>query len=265
MDIFNNNEQNSNQGYNPSFGPTIKDTFYEPQDESPFVGAIPATDENTLLSRVFRWMALGLGISALSAFAGMYGIMYLVYTGRESLISPLTIGLAIVELILVIVFSIRLPKMNATTARICFLVYALINGVTLSSILLMYTASSVFSTFIAAGAMFGAAALYGKITKKSLANWGTYLFMGLFGLIVASIINIFLGNSLMTMIISVIGIVIFVGLTAYDVNRIRDFARSEGLSDTNNVKKVVIWGALQLYLDFINLFLKLLRLLGRRK
>ena len=265
MDIFDNNSNNSNQGYNPSFGPTTNDTFYEHQDDSPFVGAVPATDENTLLSRVFRWMALGLGISAVTAFLGSYLIYYLIGTGHAEIIFPLMIGLAIVEVILVIVFSLRINKMSSTAATICFLTYALLNGATLSTILLYYTTGSVFSTFIAAGAMFGAAALYGKVTKKSLASWGSYLIMGLFGIIVAGIINIFLGNTLMNMLIAVIGIVIFVGLTAYDVNRIRDYARQEGLTDTNRVKKVVIWGALQLYLDFINIFLKLLQLMGKRK
>lgn len=265
MDIFDNNEQNSNTGFNPSYGPTMKDTFYESQDDNPFVGAVPITDENTLLIKVFKWMALGLGISAVSAYAGMYGILYLLASGRINLLSPLLIGLSILEIVLVVVFSLRLHKMSATTATVCFLAYSLINGLTLSSIFLVYTSTSIFSTFIAAGAMFGAAALYGKITKKNLASIGSYLIMGLVGIIIAGIINIFLGNTLMNMIIAVVGLAIFIGLTAFDVNRIREFARTEGLTNTNSVKKVVIWGALQLYLDFINIFLKLLRLMGRRK
>lgn len=265
MDIFDNNEHNSNTGFNPSYGPTMKDTFYEPQDDNPFVGAVPATDENTLLMRVFKWMTIGLGLSALTAYGGMYGIVYLLATGNVGLINPIMIGLVILELVLVIAFSLRLQKMSSTTATICFIAYSLINGLTLSTILLVYTSGSVFSTFIAAGTMFGAAALYGKITKKNLASMGSFLIMGLVGIIIAGIVNIFLGNAIINMIISVIGIAIFVGLTAFDVNRIRDFARSEGLTDTNTVKKVVIWGALQLYLDFINIFLKLLQLMGKRK
>ena len=255
MDFYDNTEGNSNSGYTP----TNFNDFSDANDPNPFVGAVPITDEATLFSRVFSWMFAGLGISAISAFVGAGAL-------QNGLISMgLFYGLIILELALVIFFSLKLQSMSATTAKICFIAYSIVNGFTLSTVLLVYTGSSVISTFVAAAAIFGAAALFGKVTNKNLSSIGGLLVMGLFGIIVASIINLFVRSGPFDMIISFIGIALFIGITAWDSQRIRDFAKQQGLYDESTVSKVVIWGALQLYLDFINIFLKLLRFMGNRK
>ena len=256
MDFFDEtNSNNTSAGY--TYSSSNDYTEYSNPDQ--FVGTTPITDENTLFSRVFKWMFIGLGISAVSAFAGSSLIMNGILT------SGMLFGLIILELIIVIAFSMGLQKMSANTAKICFIAYSIVNGLTLSTILLIYTSSSVFSTFIAAAAIFGGAALYGKTTQKDLTSMGTFLIMGLFGIIVASIINIFIQSGPFSMLISLIGIALFIGITAWDVQKIRAFAQQEGLYNEDSVSKVVIWGALQLYLDFINIFLKLLRFMGKNK
>ncbi len=253
MDFFENEKTGT------SFNTTSSDAFYEDRNDNPFVGAVPATDENTVIMKVFKWMAVGLGVSFASSLLGQY----LFEAGIISM--GLFYGLIILELVLVVAFSLGLRKMSATMATVGFFAYAIVNGLTLSTVLLVYTPSSVFSTFIATSAMFGGAALYGKVTNKDLTGIGTYLVMGLIGLIIASIVNLFIINDTFAMIISFIGIVIFLGLTAWDVQKIKEFGMQEGLYDEEHVKKVVIWGALQLYLDFINIFLKLLRFMGKRR
>ncbi|MBQ9279893.1 MAG: Bax inhibitor-1/YccA family protein [Clostridia bacterium] len=230
-----------------------------------FTDSFPVADENSVLKRVFKWMALGLGISGVSAFAGLYGIIYMVYAGMESAANILMWVLLIGELILVWQFTKRLPTMSAKSAKICFIAYSIIDGLTMSVFLLAYTTSSVFITFLVTASMFGIAALYGKLTKNNLNSWGTYLIMGLWGIIIAGIVNIFILNSVIDFVVTVLGIVIFIGLTAYDTNKIKQYSEEVGLTSNEEVDKVVIYGALQLYLDFINLFIKLLRLLGKRR
>lgn len=230
----------------------------------PFVGTIPTIDTNSLLMRVFKWMALGLGISAISAYLGAKLLVYAAYNGL-TWVSTAMFALIIIELVLVVVFSLKLRSMTSGQAKACFIAYSVINGLTLSSILLVYTSASVVGTFIGTAAMFGAAAMYGKITNKDLTKFGSFLIMGLFGIIIASIANIFIGSSNLDFIISVIGIIIFVGLTAYDVNKINALASAEASMGEEATNKVVIWGALQLYLDFINIFLKLLKFTGKRR
>ncbi len=252
-----NNNQNDYWDYNN--GPTDSQygeaATYNP---NPFVGAqLNEVSENKLLTKVFGWMGIGLGISAACALGGYQFLGESMY--------GLFIPLAIIELILVFVLTLGLKKMSAAVATICFIAYSAINGLTLSAIFFGYELGSIYSTFFIAAAVFGIAAFYGKVTKKSLASWGTALMVGLIGIIIASIVNIFIGNSMLDFGISVIGIIIFIGLTAYDVNRIRDMWVEQGSEDSATVRKIAIWGALQIYLDFINIFLKLLRLFGRRR
>ncbi len=241
MDYYDNN--NSNE---PFYG-------YSSNNES-----IYAREENSILSKVFWWMTAGLGLSAIAALGG--------YQFAWQYIEKLMIPLIILELVLVLGFSFLINKMSATTAKICFVAYSIVNGLTLTSIFFYYDIFSIYITFFITASMFAVAAIYGKLTKKNLARAGTYFIMGLWGIIIAGVVNIFLQNSLLDLVISVIGVVIFVGLTAYDVNKIKQLAiANEGLEDKNSMNKLVIWGALSLYLDFINLFLKLLRFFGRRK
>jgi FtsH-binding integral membrane protein len=147
-----------------------------------------------------------------------------------------------------------------------FLGYSALNGVTLSTILLYYTASSVAATFFVTAGMFGAMAVYGFVTKKDLSSWGSFLFMGLIGIIIAMVVNIFLASPMISWVISGIGVIIFTGLTAYDVQQITRMGE-QGIMDGGEaaIRKGAIMGALKLYLDFINLFLMLLRFMGDRR
>lgn len=215
------------------------------------------------LAKVFNWMALGLGLTGLTAFwvANSEAVMSLVI-GNRAVFFSLIIG----ELLLVIYLSARIQKLSAQAATGLFLTYSVLNGVTLSVILLIYTATSVATTFFIAAGMFAAMAVYGTVTKRDLRGVGSFLFMGLVGMIIASLVNMFLGSSMMAWIISAVGVLVFTGLTAYDVQRISEIGAS-GIMESGAaaIRKGAIMGALTLYLDFINLFLSLLRLLGDRR
>ena len=153
--------------------------------------------------------------------------------------------------------------MSFFTSSLLFTIYSILNGVTLSSIFIVYTMTSVAATFFITAGMFGAMALWGYFTKKDLSKWGSIFFMLLIGLILATVVNLFLRSDAMGFIISIVGVIIFTGLTAFDVNKIKQMlAQTQEEGDV--VRKVALMGALTLYLDFINLFLYLLRFFGRR-
>lgn len=215
------------------------------------------------LAKVFNWMAIGLGLTGLTAFMVTQSpaAMNFIF-GRPFIFYGLIIG----ELGLVFYLSARVQKISAQAATALFIVYAALNGVTLSAIFLMYTGTSVAATFFVTAGMFGAMATYGLVTKKDLSSWGSFLFMGLIGIIIASVVNIFLGSSMMSWVISGIGVIVFTGLTAYDVQKIMHIGAG-GIMEQGDtaVRKGAILGALALYLDFINLFLMLLRFLGDRR
>jgi FtsH-binding integral membrane protein len=234
------------------------------QEQRAFPAGYTSVQASTIfLAKVFNWMAIGLGLTAFVAFmvANSANAQNLIF-GNKILFYGLIFG----ELGLVIYLSARIKNISATTATTLFLVYSALNGATLSIILLVYTATSVASTFVVAAAMFGAMAIYGPVTKKDLTSIGSFMFMGLIGMIIASLVNIFLGSPMVSWIISAIGVVVFTGLTAYDVQKISRFGAS-GIMEGSQVaiKKGAIMGALALYLDFINLFLSLLRLMGDRR
>jgi hypothetical protein len=210
------------------------------------------------LAKVFNWMAIGLGLTGIVAY-------FTAHTGLALAIisSPIFFILIIGELGLVFYLSARIEKMQASTASSLFVGYSVLNGLTLSVIFLAYTDSSIAGTFFITAGMFGAMAVYGLVTKRDLSGWGSFLFMGLIGIIIASVVNIFLNNSAMHWMISMIGVLIFTGLTAYDVQRIKKIGE-EGIMTQRHeaIRKGSIMGALALYLDFINLFLMLLRFFG---
>jgi FtsH-binding integral membrane protein len=210
------------------------------------------------LAKVFNWMAVGLGITGIVAY-------FTANTGLAMTIigSPLFFVLIIGELGLVFYLSARIEKIQASTASSLFVGYSVLNGLTLSVVFLAYTSSSIAGTFFITAGMFGAMAVYGLVTKRDLSGWGSFLFMGLIGIIIASIVNIFLKSSGMHWMISLIGVFIFTGLTAYDVQTIKRIGE-EGIMAQGEeaVRKGSIMGALRLYLDFINLFLMLLRFFG---
>lgn len=210
------------------------------------------------LAKVFNWMALGLGITGVVAYAAAYSGIAI-----QLINSPLFYILMFGELGLVFYLSARIDKIEAGTATGLFLGYSALNGVTLSMIFLAYTASSIAGTFFITAGMFGAMAVYGMVTKRDLSGFGSFLFMGLVGIIIASIVNIFLKSSSLYWAISMIGVFIFTGLTAWDVQKIKRMGE-EGIMEQGEVaiRKGAIMGALALYLDFINLFLMLLRFFG---
>jgi FtsH-binding integral membrane protein len=207
---------------------------------------------------VYAWMAVGL------ALTGVVG--WLVYTHPAAMSSFMTrgasLGIFIGELVLVVVITSALRAVNAAFATLLFLAFAALNGLMLSVIFFVYTLPSIGATFAACAAMFAAMSLYGMLTKSDLTTLGKILFMALIGLVVASIVNIFVASSALYWIVSYAGVIIFAGLTAYDTQRLRQLALSVG-GDGALAARMSIVGALTLYLDFINMFLFLLRLFGQ--
>ena len=167
----------------------------------------------------------------------------------------------IAEFGLVIALAGFIHKMSVPVAVISFLAYSVLNGITLSSLLLVYSENAVLNAFLTTSGMFAAMSVYGMVTKKDLSSWGSFFFMGLIGIIIASIVNMFLASSAMSFAISIIGVLVFTGLTAYDTQKIKESADLE-LQGSDLAAKGAILGALTLYLDFINLFLFILRLFG---
>ena len=217
---------------------------------------------NEFIRSVYNWMAIGLALTGFVAFfvSNSQTMMRLIF-GNQFIFFGLIIG----ELALVFSISARVHKMQASTATSLFVLYAALNGATLSAIFLIYTRSSITSTFFICAATFVASSIYGMATKRDLTAMGQFMFMGLIGIVIASVVNLFLRSSGMSLIVSYIGVIVFVGLTAYDTQKLRTMALSqpEGL-DAGTIRKGAILGALTLYLDFINLFLMLLRILGNR-
>ncbi len=210
------------------------------------------------LAKVFNWMAIGLGLTGIIAY-------FTAETGlaMQIVASPLFIVMILVELGMVFYLSARIDKIQASTATGLFIGYAILNGLTLSTIFLAYTRSSIAGTFFITAGMFGAMAVYGLVTKRDLSGLGSFLFMGLIGIIIASVVNMFMQSSAMSWMISMVGVLVFTGLTAYDVQRIKNIGEQGILTQGEEmVRKGAIMGALALYLDFINLFIMMLRLFG---
>ena len=216
---------------------------------------------NNYVRSVYNWMCIGLALTGFISFyvSSNESIMRLVFGNRA-----IFFILIIAELALVFSIAGWVNKMSAGTATGLFVLYSALNGVTLSFIFLAYTRSSIYSTFFICAGTFLACSIYGWTTKRDLTSWGGFLFMGLIGIIIASLVNLFIRSSAMSMVISYIGVFVFVGLTAYDTQKLKNMALTQpaGL-DGAVVRKGAILGALSLYLDFINLFLMLLRIFGQ--
>jgi FtsH-binding integral membrane protein len=211
------------------------------------------------LRRVYGWMAAGLGITALVA----YGVAGSPTVLRAILGNPiLFFGLIIAELGLVWYLSARAQRLAPATASGLFVLYSALNGATLSFVLLAYTGASVATTFVVTAGMFGALAVFGTTTSRSLAGAGQFFFMGLIGLVLASVVGMFWHNDALQFLISVVGVIVFTGLTAWDAQRLRQMALEIPGGQTGSL---AIVGALTLYLDFINLFLFMLRFMGSRR
>lgn len=218
--------------------------------------------QNALMRSVYTWMTLALAITGLTA---MYMAKSLTVINMMMQNSMLFWGVLIAEVVLVMYMSARINKISFTTATLLFIAYSILNGVTLSILFLIYTASSIATTFFVTAGTFGAMALFGYVTKKDLTRIGSLCIMGVIGLIIASVVNMFLHNTMMDMIISYVGVLLFVGLTAYDAQKIKHLLSGDDIEVNESTQKIALLGALTLYLDFINLFIYLLRILGDRK
>ncbi len=223
------------------------ETIYVPPQEK------EAVRTASFINKVYGLMTLGL---FLTAFIAHSVFNYIPLETLARVIVPCLVG----EIILVIVLSVAVTKLSPAAAFLCFIGYAALNGVTLSTLFYSYRMGSIAQAFFITGGTFGVMSLYGLVTKRDLTSLGNLLLMGLLGLIITSIVNIFLKSSAVELVTSVLGIIIFVGLTAYDTQKIKKI-NDMGINHTG----LAIIAALSLYLDFINLFLYILRLLGRRK
>jgi uncharacterized protein len=233
--------------------------------EQSFQSNTIAKQQATFISKVYMWMSLALFISGLTAYftANSSGLLSLMFspTGPTFLFYALIIG----ELGLVFALSGVIHKMTLGLASAIFLFYSFINGMTLSIIFLAYTMSSIASTFFITAGTFAIMSLYGYFTKTDLTKFGRILSMALLGVLLAIVVNIFLKNSMLDLIISMVGVLIFVGLIAYDTQTLKNIGAQINTDIGENHSKIAIQGALSLYLDFINLFLFLLRFLGSRR
>ncbi len=227
------------------------------------VGADIDEGLRTYMLRVYNLMAVGLGITGVTAY-GTYAYALSNPAFAQAIYGgPMRWVVMLAPLALVFFLSFRINSMNVSTAQTTFWGYAALLGVSLSSIFLVYTGQSITQTFFITATTFGAMSLYGYTTKKDLTSWGSFLFMGLIGILIASVVNMFLASSAMSFAISVIGVLVFTGLTAYDTQKIKEGYYEADDSDTAGRKAII--GALNLYLDFINLFIMLLRLIGDRR
>ena len=215
-----------------------------------------------LMRKVYTWMTLALAVTGLTAYYCSLNFEVINAIASNSLVFW---GLIIAQLGAVMYLSVRINNMSLTTAGIVFLLYAVLTGVTFSFIFLVYTMESIASTFFITAGTFGAMSLVGYFIKKDLSAIGRFLIMALIGLIIASIVNIFLQSSGLTLICTYAGVLIFSGLTAYDTQKIKQMFLMHGAEMNESTMKLALMGSLTLYLDFINLFLYLLRIFGDRK
>ena len=215
--------------------------------------------QTLLIRRVYVWMCAALFITAGTAYrvSNSEELLRIIFSSKMSFF-----GIIIAQFAIVWFLSARIKTLSFTTATILFALYSVLMGVTMSCIFLAYTQSSIASTFFITAGTFAVMSIYGFTTKKDLTSWGNLLFMALVGLIIAMLVNFFLKSSMMDLIISCIGVLIFVGLTAYDTQKIKALLNQE---TTEENQKMALLGSLMLYLDFINLFLFLLRIFGRRR
>ncbi|MEE4357223.1 MAG: Bax inhibitor-1/YccA family protein [Desulfococcaceae bacterium] len=215
---------------------------------------------NSFIQSVYNWMAIGLALTGFVAFGvAQSESMRQLIIGNQIIFFGLIIG----ELALVFILSARIGKMEAGTATAMFIAYAVLNGLTLSVIFLAYTMSSIAATFFICAGTFAVCSVYGMTTKKDLTSMGSFMMMGLIGIIIASVVNMFIRSSAISMIVSYIGVIVFVGLTAYDTQKLKHMALTQPADmEAGVARKGAIIGALTLYLDFINLFLMMLRIFG---
>jgi FtsH-binding integral membrane protein len=246
----------------------------------PLTGAEAAVVDQGLrayMLRIYNYMVLGLAITGFAAL-GIYMLsvttdpalavakvrnIMLTNVGYALFVSPLKWAVILAPLALVFFLSFRIQNMRPATAQITFWIYAALVGVSLASIFLIYTHSSITRVFFITAATFGALSLWGYTTQRDISGWGSFLFMGLIGIIIASLVNIFVASTMLQWIVSVVGVLVFAGLTAYDTQRLKN-EYVYGAMEGDVMERSAIMGALSLYLDFLNLFTMLLSLMGSR-
>lgn len=226
----------------------------------PYITAQTSALRNGVMTQVYAWMTAGLFVTgAIASFVASSSVLTSVIFGNPILF----FGLFIVQIIAVVGLSAGINRLSPATATAIFIAYAAVNGLTLSAIFLAYTAASIASTFFITAGAFGATSLYGYITKRDLSRVGNIAFMALIGLLIASLVNFFLHSTALYWILTYVGVLIFVALTAWNTQRIKQLASQ--VNDETSAGRVAIIGALMLYLDFINLFIYLLRIFGSRR
>ncbi len=228
-------------------------------------GAIQA-----FMAQVYGWMSVGLILTALVAWYAAPSSMtpeaiQASLAGQILMSKGLFIGIIVAQLAVVFGMTLLINKVSASVATGMFMLYSLLTGLTLSLLVFQFTGESIASTLFITAGMFGAMTVYGYVTKKDLTGIGNFLIMGLFGIIIASVVNIFVQSSALNLALSYIGVVVFVGLTAYDTQKLRVMGEQISADDAQSFRKYSIFGALTLYLDFINLFIMLLRIMGDRR
>ena len=244
----------------------MADVRYQPQAQTR-AGTQAEIDQGlrSYMLGVYNYMASGLAVTGAVA-AGTYMLAVqngqLTPFGQTLFQSPLMWVFVLAPVALVFFLSFRIQAMKAATAQITFWIYAALNGVAFSTLGLVYSGSSITRVFFISAATFGALSLWGYTTKRDLTGWGSFLFMGLIGIIIASLVNLFWPNGALQFVISVVGVLVFAGLTAYDTQKIKEMYFEA--DDSETMSKKILMGALNLYLDFINLFLMMLRLFGNR-
>ena len=213
-----------------------------------------------LMSKVYLWMTLALVVTGMTAYyvASSHAILYAIVSNQIAFW-----GLFIGELVLVFVLSSRIMRLSFVTASLMFVAYSVMNGIFFSFIFIAYTEQSIATTFLITAGTFGAMSLFGFVTKRDLSAMGRILFMLLIGLLIATVVNIFMKAEGLTLILNYAGVVIFVGLTAYDTQSIKQMLQEHG--DKEGAEKIALLGSLSLYLDFINLFIYLLRFFGESR
>ena len=221
-----------------------------------------STGLSVYMAQVYGWMTCGLLLTAFISWyaANTPAVLQLVFANQITFF-----GLIIVQLGLVFVLSGMVHKLSGAVATSLFMLYSALTGLTLSSIFLAYTGESIGMTFIITAGMFGAMSLWGYTTRRDLSGMGSMLFMALIGIVLASLVNIWLKSSALMWAVTYIGVVVFVGLTAYDTQKLKNIGEGINVDDKENLRRYSIMGALTLYLDFINLFLMLLRIFGNRR
>jgi uncharacterized protein len=219
-----------------------------------------AVVQSEFVRRVYNWMALGLATTAITSLVTVNSPAMMKFLFGTPMV---LFALIVAELGIVIALSAAINRMSSATALLMFFAYSFLNGLTLAAIFMVYTRTSIANTFFVTAGTFGVMSVYGYTTKKDLTSWGSFLTMGLIGIIIASLVNIFFASTQIYWLITYVGVIIFVGLTAYDAQQIKAMAMG-GFDGEEMERKGAVIGALRLYLDFINLFLLLLRIFGRR-